>query len=407
MSAALPWVCFAGSENVPWALGEDLLWARRATKKFARETSLPRARVVHAAWWPHLLAIGPAALRGKTVLCFADNPPAFYLTQPEFARAAALVDLWIARTREAEAQFRVIGLPACRAPYCVDPTIFTPRTDRAAVRDELGIPTDAFVIGNFHRDSDGRNLARPKGQKGPDIFLEIAIKLYRRLPRTMVLLAGPRRHWLRRGLREAGVPCKFVGREMDADDFGVNVLSRADLNRLYQALDVCVVSSRWEGGPYSVLEALAAGRPLLSTPVGTARDVLPAECLFRHPDEAVDRLVAHADSGVLVASSAGARSLAASDFGVARLAACLEPVYARLPRGGATIGKCLTSALGLLRHRLAPRPQLPRDGNVTQWQCAVSGRTGSALVPETPLDPNAANAREELLDAAAEMAKWQ
>jgi len=42
----------------------------------------------------------------------------------------------------------------------------------------------------------------------------------------------------------------------------------------YYALDVFVVSSRWEGGPLTLLEAAAAGCPLVSTRVGFADEVI-------------------------------------------------------------------------------------------------------------------------------------
>jgi glycosyltransferase involved in cell wall biosynthesis len=51
----------------------------------------------------------------------------------------------------------------------------------------------------------------------------------------------------------------------------------ADHRRLpdyYQCLDLYLVTSREEGGPKSVLEALATGVPLVSTRVGLAADVI-------------------------------------------------------------------------------------------------------------------------------------
>jgi glycosyltransferase involved in cell wall biosynthesis len=42
----------------------------------------------------------------------------------------------------------------------------------------------------------------------------------------------------------------------------------------YDAIDVCVVTSRDEGGPRAVLEAMATGAPLVSTRVGQAADLV-------------------------------------------------------------------------------------------------------------------------------------
>ncbi len=42
----------------------------------------------------------------------------------------------------------------------------------------------------------------------------------------------------------------------------------------YEAIDVCVVTSRDEGGPRAVLESMATGVPLVTTRVGQAADLV-------------------------------------------------------------------------------------------------------------------------------------
>ncbi len=378
---ATPWhVHLAGGQKVKWALDEDLRWAQSALAQKAKFVSLPAARIVHAAWWPALAAIGAPALRGKTTVCFADNPPAFYLTQPEFPAAMNLVDLWIARSLEALAQFQSLGLRAELAPYCIDPEVFRPVT---VERSQYGIPNDAYVIGNFHRDSEGADLARPKTQKGPDIFFQIARELHRRNPKTFVLLAGPRRHWLRGQLAQAGIPFRFVGEVMDTDDYTVNILDRPMLNRLYQLLDVCVISSRWEGGPYSALEAVFAGRRVISTPVGIARDVLPESCLYRSVDEAVSLLEGNI--------SAPDREIAMRKNSLAALTERLLSIYAALPTGGVSLGENMRSAGGLILGKFS------RSNN----EPIPLPTVGPSLLPEeTPLSAS----REALLRSAAGIA---
>ncbi len=357
-------VCLAGWQKVAWALDEDLRWVRRALDDRCCWSALPLARIVHAAWPAAVNAIPAGALRGKTVVCQADNPPAFYLGDDVFAAAAPRVSLWIARSGEALSQFRRIGLPAARVPYCVDLGVFRPLPDRAGIRRALGLPEKAFVIGNFHRDSEGTDLARPKRQKGPDLFLQIARDLKERVPGTVVLLAGPRRHWLLRALRAAEVPVVFAGREPgEGDDFQDNVLPRERLNELYQALDVCVVSSRWEGGPYSVLEALAAGIPVISTPVGTARDVLPQACLFRSVGQAVNLLATHAERGALSCSCAEAAAAAAHTHSPEAVRDALLQAYKAMPVGRAGIIEAARSAWALVSGRVVARTA-QRDGRL-------------------------------------------
>lgn len=387
-------VHLAGGQKVAWALDEDIVWVRRSLDERCRWTSLPHARIVHAAWPAAVSAMAAAALLGKFVICQADNPPAFYLGTENFDQISKRVDLWIARSEEAEEQFRWLGLPVARVPYCVDPDIFRTLANRMEIRRSLGLADDAFVIGNFHRDSEGADLGKPKLQKGPDIFFEIARSLRGKVPGLTVLLAGPRRHWLLGALRAEGIPVVFAGEERGvSDDYPHNILLRPRLNELYQALDVCVISSRWEGGPYSVLEALAAGCPVISTPVGTSRDVLPDECLFTSVERAVDLLESAADGGGLAAVCSAAASAAASSHGPSAVAEALATVYAGLPTGAPRTRDMLRSATSLLAGRFTARS--PRDSP----QATLVG--AECADPLESFDSRRCRSRENLKELAA------
>ena len=288
-------VHFAGQQDIKWALDEDLRWARKALDGELRLTSAWQSRIVHAAWWPSAWLLGTDVLGSQKVVCFSDNAPSFYARQPEFHAVRPFVDKWIARSRQAVREFSTLGIHAELAPYCVDPKIFfrlpPEDADLQALRQQLGLPADAYVIGNFHSDTAFTlGPDRPKWQKGPDVFAEIVRQVREAEPRVCVLLAGPRRHWLRRRLKACGVPVYFLGRELEGDDFGNNILDRSKLNRLYNLLDLCLVSSRWEGGPHSILEACFAKTKVLSTRVGVAEDVLEEVSLFDTIPEAVSRI---------------------------------------------------------------------------------------------------------------------
>jgi len=74
---------------------------------------------------------------------------------------------------------------------------------------------------------------------------------------------GPEREALEQRARELGVSARttFLG-------------ERADVERLLPAMDVFVLSSREEGIPNALLEAMAAGRPSVATAVGGTPEVL-------------------------------------------------------------------------------------------------------------------------------------
>ncbi len=280
----------AGDES-GWAIDEDLRLLQNSLAGVCQLSSLARAEAVHSVWWAKLLQYQLGEFGRRHVLCYADNAPFCYVSEPDFLKACALVTQWIGRSREAIAQFTALGLESRFAPYTFDPDVFHPLPkDHPELREWIQkwrIPTDRYLIANFHRDTEGANLNAPKLQKGPDAFLETVAWLHERGLPIHVLLAGPRRFWLRRRLRERGVPFTFVGVDTgDRDDFSVNILPRRVLNLLYNIADLYLISSRWEGGPHSVLESAATRCKVLSTPNGIAPDVLAAECVFRDVVEA-------------------------------------------------------------------------------------------------------------------------
>ncbi len=222
---------FAGDQKVKWALDEDLRWARLALDGDVQPTSVWRSQIVHAAWWPSAWLLGAEVLRSRKVVCFVDNAPSFYARQPEFHAVRPLVHTWIARSTQAVRQFAKLGIQAEFAPYCADPRTFhsLPREDAGlrALRRQLGLPDDAYVIGNFHSDTAFTiGPDRPKWQKGPDVFADIVRRVREIEPRVCVLLAGPRRHWLRQRLKSLQVPVFFAGRDIAGDDFASNILDR-------------------------------------------------------------------------------------------------------------------------------------------------------------------------------------
>ena len=139
----------------------------------------------------------------------------------------------------------------------------SPQSKRAA-RDRLGIPASAVVIGSFQKDGAGWGEGlQPKLIKGPDIFLAMIAALRPSIPELFVLLSGPARGYVKAGLESLGVPYHHV-----------YVRNYPQIGELYQALDAYVVTSRQEGGPKAILEAMGSGIPLVTTRVGQAMDLV-------------------------------------------------------------------------------------------------------------------------------------
>lgn len=164
---------------------------------------------------------------------------------------------------------RAIGVADAKIvqlPEGVDLGLFTPGpggAEREALRSQLGIAPGSFAVGCFQKDGVGwGDGAEPKLIKGPDVLAD-AIEIAHRHTPMHAVLPGPARGYLARRLRAAGVSVIAPGS-----------VSRGALARMYHALDAYISPSRDEGGPAGVLEAMASGIPVISTPTGMAGDLI-------------------------------------------------------------------------------------------------------------------------------------
>lgn len=296
-------VYLTGGDDIGWAIDEDLKLARQSLEGVVDFAGLTECEVIHCVWWEGLNMIEKPLLANKTIVCHVPAEPFRYLSLPSHRHVMNVVDVWITRTKQASEQLKSIDVENFLIPYLVDTDIFKPLPanyhEILSIKEQLEIPSDKFLIGNFQRDTEGSDLMSPKLVKGPDIFLEIVTELKRRELNFQVILAGPRRHWLRKNLRDRGVPFTFIGKPVEGDDIHINSLPRTSLNLLYNIIDLYVVASRSEGGPHSILEACASKTLVISSDVGLARDNLSENAIFEAPDIAVELIASEIKSGAL------------------------------------------------------------------------------------------------------------
>lgn len=156
-----------------------------------------------------------------------------------------------------------------RIPIGINPSLFSPQTPESKhhARRKLGLPNSAMIIGSFQKDGEGwGDGLQPKRIKGPDVFLQTVRILKERIPELFILLSGPARGYVKRGLENIGV--QYSHRFLD---------EYSEIDEFYQAVDAYVVSSRQEGGPKAILEAMACRVPIITTRVGQAMDLVRHE----------------------------------------------------------------------------------------------------------------------------------
>ena len=129
--------------------------------------------------------------------------------------------------------------------------------DRATARRLLGLPPEGFVVGW---------VGRLSGEKGPDVLVDALPHLNDVPLEVSVMGSGVEQRSLERRARELGVADRVRWH---------GIVPEAE--RLFAAFDVCVLSSRTEGTPMVLFEAIAAGVPVVVTNVGGVPDVVSRE----------------------------------------------------------------------------------------------------------------------------------
>jgi len=211
---------------------------------------------------PHALIYGAPAGRMSGAITVhtrhgmnPDLPRRVWLRQ----KVAALLDAYVAVTpklaqvaREANecdsSRLHVI-------PNGIDLERFRPDPRaRQEVRQSLGIPPTAWVVGTVGR------LAPEKDQT---LLVRAMAPLLDERRQLVVVGDGPEREAVAASMKGTWRPefCHLVG-------------ARADVERCLAAFDAFALSSKTEGLPLSLLEAMATGVPVISTSVGGIPDLI-------------------------------------------------------------------------------------------------------------------------------------
>jgi glycosyltransferase involved in cell wall biosynthesis len=207
----------------------------------------------------------------------------------------------------------------------VDPGRFETALDVAALRRSLGVAPDDVLAAV---------VARLEPQKGHDTVIEAAAALRERWPQLRFLFVGG-------GSREAELPALVERRGLH--DRILFTGFRTDSADLIRAADLSVLVSTKEGLSNTLLESLAAGRPVIASRVGGNPEVVSPDVGFLIPPRDAQALAAAlsaalADPAAVTRMGSAGRDLVRRDFSVQRMVAetialydALEPSRAMSP----------------------------------------------------------------------------
>lgn len=130
------------------------------------------------------------------------------------------------------------------------------RVSREQVRQELGLPLDAPVLGNVGRFSP---------QKNPLAWVRVASIVAHNLPKCHFLLIGdgPLRAQVEEQLVKEGIAERTILTGL-----------RRDVPRMLAAMDVFLLTSLWEGLPRVIPQALAMQVPVVAQRVGGVAEAI-------------------------------------------------------------------------------------------------------------------------------------
>ena len=248
----------AGLEVEPVVVaGRAYLQERAEVRRIVRDSG---AEVVHThGYRPDVVDAGVARRAGAAIATTVHGFTRHGIRGRAYewmqVRSFRRFDAVVAVSRPLAVELQERGVPG--AVLHTIPNAWTPPGDfagRAEARRRLGLPQDGPVLGW---------VGRMSVEKAPDLMLEALVRSSHPGVRLCLVGDGPLREPLEEGARREGVADRvfFPGRVPDA-------------GLLLRAFDGVVLSSRTEGTPMILLEAMSAGVPVITTAVGGIPDIV-------------------------------------------------------------------------------------------------------------------------------------
>jgi hypothetical protein len=148
------------------------------------------------------------------------------------------------------------GLPVTVVPHGVDASALRRVPSQ---RRRFHIPHDSFAVGFVGSKTSNYDA----GRKGLDTFHAIVQSARAKIPNLHISFLGLGWKAEVQSLRSQGLSANYVG-----------FIPESQLASFYSSIDAYLMTSRVEGGPCTVLEAMACETPVVTTRVGLVPEVI-------------------------------------------------------------------------------------------------------------------------------------
>lgn len=205
----------------------------------------------------------------------------------------------------------------------VNTTRFSPH-DNSATRNELGIPKESFCVGMF---------GSFKEQKNHPLLFAAATHVLHKHPDTRFVFIGDQLYAGMHGSSDYKTSIEKLVDELGIRKQCLFLGNRNDVEKLYNACDITVLPSLFEGTPNVAIESMACGIPVIATDVSDNSYVIPdgkAGFIINLGDdetlaERINRFIE--DRELLQRMKEDARNWMLKEFSTKRLAEKTESIY--------------------------------------------------------------------------------
>lgn len=278
--------------------------AAQQLRRFARFLKKNEIDVVHTHdFYTNIFGMAAAALARVPVRIASRRESAVRPDTQRFVERAAyrLAHAIVANCEDVRQQLIREGVPAQKVRTVYNgldvARVQPPQADRREIRRALGLPEQArfvTIMANMRAHVRG---PEPFCFKDHPTFLRAAKRVYESEPDAAFIIAGEGE------LMEA---TRELARSLGIEERTFFIGRCEDVGSVLSISDVCVLSSSSEGFSNAILEYMAAGRPVVATDVGGAREaIIHGETGYLVPVGADDQMAAHIISLLLDQESAG------------------------------------------------------------------------------------------------------